>query len=223
MRAYRYLTFITALFVTVLLVSNIASTKFLVFGPFTFDGGSLLFPLSYIFGDILTEVYGYRQSRRVIWTGFLCLALMALTLGVVDALPPASDWTLQAAFHALLGQTPRIVFASLVAYWAGEFVNSYTLAKMKLWTQGRFLWVRTLGSTLLGEGVDTIAFVGVAFLGAWPAALLWQVFISNYVFKVGVEALFTPLTYQIVNFLKRAENEDYYDRNTNFNPLAVRD
>lgn len=223
MRAYRYLNFITALFVTVLLVSNVASTKFLVLGPFTFDGGTLLFPLSYIFGDILTEVYGYRQSRRVIWTGFACLGLMVVTFGLVDILPAASEWTLQEAYHAILGQTPRIVIASLIAYWAGEFINSYLLAKMKLWTGGRFLWMRTLGSTIFGEAVDTVTFVLVAFAGAWPAALLWTVFISNYVFKVGIEALFTPFTYRIVNFLKRAENEDYFDRHTNFNPFLIQD
>jgi queuosine precursor transporter len=223
MRAYRHLNFITALFVTVLLVSNVASTKILVLGPFTFDGGTILFPLSYIFGDILTEVYGYKQSRRVIWTGFLCLGIMAVTFGVVDLLPAAKDWTLQEAFHAILGQTPRIVIASLLAYWAGEFVNSYTLAKMKLWTSGRFLWVRTIGSTIFGEAVDTVTFILAAFLGVLPAELLWAVFLSNYVFKVGVEALFTPLTYRIVNYLKRVENEDYFDRHTNFNPFLVQD
>ena len=220
MRAYRFLNFITALFVTVLLVSNVASTKFLILGPFTFDGGTVLFPLAYIFGDVLTEVYGYRQSRRVIWTGFFCLGLMALTFGVVDWLPPASDWTLQPAFHALLGQTPRIVVASLLAYWAGEFVNSYILAKMKVWTGGRWLWARTIGSTLLGEGVDTAVFILAAFAGAWPAALLWTVFVSNYIFKVAIEVIMTPVTYQIVRVLKRAEHEDYYDYGTDFNPFA---
>ena len=223
MRAYRYLNFITALFVTVLLVSNVASNKFLVLGPFTFDGGTILFPLSYIFGDVLTEVYGYRQSRQVIWTGLACLGLMALTFGVVDLLPPAPEWTLQEAYHAILGQTPRIVLASLAAYWAGEFVNSYVLAKLKLRTGGRHLWVRTLGSTVVGEAVDTVTFVVAAFAGVWPASLLWAVFISNYIFKVGIEALFTPLTYRVVNFLKQAEREDYFDRHTNFNPFHLQD
>jgi uncharacterized integral membrane protein (TIGR00697 family) len=221
MRTYRYLDLITAAFVTVLIVSNIASTKILTLGPFTFDGGTIIFPLSYIFGDILTEVYGYKRSRRVIWTGFACLALVALTLAIADALPPAADWTLQDSFHAILGQTPRIVVASLIAYWAGEFSNSYILAKVKLWTRGRFLWTRTIGSTLVGEGVDTVTFILVAFAGALPNSLLWAVFVSNYVFKVGIEVLFTPLTYQIVAWLKRAENEDFYDWNTNFNPLAL--
>ncbi len=220
-RQYRYLDLIMAVFVTVLIVSNIASTKILVLGPFTFDGGTILFPLAYIFGDVLTEVYGYRASRRVIWTGFICLVLAAATFALVDVLPPASDWTLQDAYHAILGQTPRIVLGSLAAYWAGEFVNSYILAKLKVMTEGRWLWVRTIGSTLFGEGVDTIVFLLVAFWGVFPNELLWAIFTSNYVFKVGVETVFTPITYQVVGFLKRAEHEDYYDRDTNFNPFGV--
>jgi uncharacterized integral membrane protein (TIGR00697 family) len=220
-RQYHYLDLIMAVFVTVLIVSNIASTKVMVLGPFTFDGGTILFPLAYIFGDVLTEVYGYRASRRVIWTGFACLALMAITLSIVDLLPAASDWTLQEAYHAILGQTPRIVLGSLAAYWAGEFVNSYVLAKLKVYTAGRWLWARTIGSTIFGEGVDTIVFLLVAFLGVWSNELLWAVFVSNYVFKVGVEALMTPVTYLVVNRLKRIENEDYYDRETDFNPFAA--
>lgn len=222
MKPYRYLDLITAAFVTVLIVSNIGSTKILTLGPFTFDGGTILFPLAYIFGDVLTEVYGYRASRRVIWTGFVCLGLMAVTLGVIDLLPPAGDWTLQESFHAILGQTPRIVVASLIAYFAGEFTNSVVLAKLKIRTEGRWLWLRTIGSTIVGEGVDTVVFLVVAFLGVFPNDLLWAIFISNYIFKVGVETIFTPLTYQVVAFLKRAEHEDYYDRNTDFNPFAVR-
>lgn len=221
MRSYRFPDFIMAAFVTVLIVSNIASTKILVLGPFTFDGGTVLFPLAYIFGDVLTEVYGYRASRRVIWTGFACLIVTALTLAVVDLLPPDSGWGLQESFHAILGQTPRIVAGSLLAYWAGEFVNSYVLAKLKVRTAGRWLWTRTIGSTLVGEGVDTAVFLLIAFLGVLPNALLWAIFASNYIFKVGVEAAFTPVTYQVVNYLKRVENEDYYDRETNFNPLAL--
>lgn len=221
MRAYRYLDLILAAFVTVLIVSNIASTKILVLGPLTFDGGTLLFPLAYIFGDVLTEVYGYKASRRVIWAGFAGLVLTAVTLAVVDALPPAADWPLQDAYHALLGQAPRIVAGSLVAYWAGEFTNSFILARLKVATGGRWLWARTLGSTLAGEAVDTVVFLLVAFLGVLPNALLGALFVSNYVFKVGVEAAFTPVTYQVVNFLKRAEREDYFDRDTDFNPFAV--
>ncbi|ADH64841.1 conserved hypothetical protein [Allomeiothermus silvanus DSM 9946] len=223
MRAYRYLDFITALFVVVLIVSNIASTKVVLLGPFTFDGGTILFPLAYIFGDVLTEVYGYKRSRRVIWTGFFLLILATLTFGIVNALPtPPDQQSTAQAFSAILGLVPRIVLASLVAYWVGEFVNSYVLAKLKIATQGRWLWTRTLGSTLIAQGLDTGLFLLIAFYGVWDNALLWTVFVSNYVFKVGVEALFTPLTYAVVGFLKRAEREDYYDRDTNFNPFAVR-
>ncbi len=216
MRAYRYLDLITAFFVAVLILSNVASTKLVHVGPFTFDGGTILFPLAYIFGDILTEVYGYKASRRVIWTGFGCLALMVVTLAVEDALPPQSE-----AFSAILGQAPRIAIASLIAYWAGEFTNSFALAKLKVRTQGRWLWARTISSTFVGQLVDTGIFLPIAFLGVWSNADLWAVFVSNYIFKVGVEVLFTPLTYRMVNFLKRAESEDYYDRDTNFNPLVL--
>ena len=221
MRAYRYLDLITAAFVAVLLISNVSSTKILVLGPFTFDGGTILFPLAYIFGDMLTEVYGYARSRRVIWTGFGLLALAAVTFAIVDAAQPAADWALQDSFHAILGQTPRIVLGSLLAYSAGEFTNSVVLAKLKVATAGRWLWVRTIGSTLLGEGVDTSIFLLVAFAGVLSPGLLWTVFVSNYIFKVGVEVLFTPVTYAVVGFLKRAENEDFYDRATDFNPFVL--
>ncbi len=220
-RTYRYLDLITAAFVAVLLISNIASTKIVAVGPLTFDGGTLLFPLAYIFGDILTEVYGYRRSRRVIWTGFLWIFIAALVFGIVDWLPAPADYTLSDSFHAILGQTSRIVTASLLAYFAGEFTNSFVLAKMKIWTAGRWLWTRTIGSTLVGEGVDTVVFLLVAFYGALPNELLWAIFVSNYIFKVGVEVVFTPVTYAVVSFLKRAEREDYYDRDTDFNPFAV--
>lgn len=221
MRAYRYLDLITAAFVAVLLISNVASTKILVLGPFTFDGGTLLFPLAYIFGDMLTEVYGYARSRRVIWTGFALLALSALVFTAVDAMPAADDWLLQDSFHAILGTLPRIVAGSLVAYFAGEFTNSVVLAKLKVATEGRWLWVRTIGSTLVGEGVDTSIFLLIAFYGTMSNSLLLTIFISNYIFKVGVEALFTPVTYAVVGFLKSAESEDYYDRATNFNPFTL--
>ena len=218
---YKYLDLITALFVAVLLTSNIASSKILDLGPFTFDGGTILFPVSYIFGDILTEVYGYRRSRRVIWTGFACAGLMAGVLALVGALPPAEGWEYQEAYEAILGTTPRIVFGSLIAYFAGEFSNSYTLAKMKILTQGRWLWTRTIGSTLVGEGVDTVAFVSIAFAGTVPWSLFWSIIISNYVFKVGLETVMTPVTYRITSFLKRAENEDVYDTDTDFNPFKL--
>jgi hypothetical protein len=212
---------VTALFVAVLLISNVASSKMVAFGPFDFDGGTLLFPLSYIFGDILTEVYGYRQSRRVIWLGFVSALLMAVTFIIVGKLPPSVGWDGQAAYEQILGLTPRIVAASLIAYFAGEFSNSYVLAKMKVWTGGRWLWTRTIGSTIVGEGVDTLLFVTIAFAGMLPSSLLVTVIVSNYVFKTLVEVAFTPVTYKVVSFLKRADGIDYYDRRTNFNPFAV--
>jgi queuosine precursor transporter len=230
--SYRFFDLVMALFVTVLIVSNIASSAkivdwgFSLFGVrMAFDAGTLLFPVSYIFGDVLTEVYGYRRSRRVIWTGFACLALTSVVLGVVRVLPGEAAWqgyAGQNAYVAILGgiSSGGIVLASLLAYWAGEFSNSYILARMKVWTGGRWLWTRTIGSTIVGEGVDTIIFMLVATLaGVFP----WEVFASltltNYIFKVGVEALMTPVTYWVVSALKRVENEDYYDRNTNFNPF----
>ncbi|MBC7237326.1 MAG: queuosine precursor transporter [Chloroflexi bacterium] len=220
-RAFRYYDLIMAGFVAVLIISNIASSKILLLGPFTFDGGTILFPISYIFGDILTEVYGYARSRRVIWAGFAAALLMAFILAVVGALPPAPGWEHQEAYQAILGLTPRIVAASLLAYFAGEFSNSWVLAKMKILTRGRWLWTRTIASTLVGEGVDTLLFVLIAFYGALPGALLISVILSNYVFKCGLEALMTPITYRVVNGLKRAEAEDYYDISTDFNPFKV--
>jgi queuosine precursor transporter len=219
---YRYFDTIMALFVAVLLISNIASTKILDFGPFTFDGGTLLFPISYIFGDILTEVYGYERSRRVIWIGFFCALLMSVVLALVGLLPPASGWEHQEAYQVILGLTPRIVVASLVAYFCGEFTNSYTLARMKIVTKGRWLWSRTIGSTLAGEAVDTLLFVTIAFSGILPWSLWVSVAVSNYLFKCGYEILATPVTYQVVSYLKRAENEDYFDHATDFNPFRLR-
>ena len=221
---YKYLDLITALFVAVLLTSNIASSKILDLGPFTFDGGTILFPVSYIFGDILTEVYGYRRSRRVIWVGFACAGLMAAVLALVGALPPAEGWENQEAYEAILGTTPRIVLGSLIAYFAGEFSNSYTLAKMKILTRGRWLWTRTIGSTLVGEGVDTLAFISLATLFRVPgfAPSIWlTLVVTNYLFKCGVEALMTPVTYRVVNLLKQAEREDYFDYGTDFNPFKL--
>jgi uncharacterized integral membrane protein (TIGR00697 family) len=218
---YRYFDLIMALFVAVLLISNVASSKILDLGPFTFDGGTILFPVSYIFGDILTEVYGYRRSRRVIWAGFGSAALMAGVFALVGKLPPAPGWENQAAYEAILGTTPRIVLGSLIAYFAGEFSNSYTLARMKVLTQGRWLWTRTIGSTLVGEGVDTLLFVSIAFAGTLPWSLFWSIVVSNYVFKCGLEAAMTPVTYQITSFLKRTENEDVYDVDTDFNPFKM--
>jgi queuosine precursor transporter len=220
-RAYRYFDLIMASFVAVLLISNVASSKILALGPFTFDGGTILFPLSYIFGDVLTEVYGYQRSRRVIWAGFVAALVMALIFALVGVLPPAAGWDGQAAYQQILGITPRIVLGSLVAYFAGEFSNSWVLAKMKILTRGRWLWTRTIGSTLVGEGVDTLLFVVIAFYGTLSLPLLLTVILSNYVFKCGFEALATPITYGVVNALKRAEQEDYYDYHTDFNPFKV--
>lgn len=218
-KSFKHLDTITALFVAVLLISNVASTKILELGPFTFDGGTILFPLSYIFGDILTEVYGYARSRKVIWLGFISALLMSIVIIAVGALPPAPDWQFQTAYEQILGFTPRIVFASLIAYFAGEFSNSFVLAKLKVRTQGRWLWSRTISSTLIGQVVDTAIFALVAFSGVIPNALLTQLIISNYIFKCGVEILFTPVTYWIVGWLKQQEREDYYDVETNFNPF----
>jgi len=217
---YRYLGSISVFFVSVLLISNIASTKIVDFGWFTFDGGTLLFPLSYIFGDILTEIYGYKRSRRVIWLGFFSALMMSIVLMVVGALPAAADWHNQAAYDAILGLTPRIVLASLIAFLSGEFSNSFILAKMKIWTKGKMLWTRTIGSTIVGELVDSAFFIVIAFAGVLPNDLLVTLIISNYIFKTAVEVVFTPLTYWVVSFLKKNEREDYYDVNTNFNPFV---
>ncbi len=225
-----------ALFVTVLLVSNIASSaKIIDWGvalpliglPLAFDGGTLLFPISYIFGDVLTEVYGYARGRRVIWTGFAMAALMAVTLWVVGSMPGEATWqaqTGQQAYDAVLGGVSHggIIIASLAAYWAGEFSNSFVLAKMKVWTGGRWLWTRTIGSTLVGEGIDSVLFVTIACLfGVFPWAVAASIIVANYIFKVGIEVLFTPVTYRVVNTLKRAEQEDYYDVETDFNPFRI--
>ena len=218
-KSFKHLDTITALFVTVLLISNITSTKIVTLGPFTFDGGTILFPLSYIFGDILTEVYGYSRSRKVIWLGFVCSVLMSVAFIVVGALPPAADWHYQTAYNQILGLTPRIVVASLIAYFVGEFSNSFTLAKLKLLTHGRWLWTRTIGSTLVAQIVDTGLFVLIAFTGVVPNEVLLTIIVSNYLFKCGVEILFTPITYWLTKWLKQQEKEDYYDNDTNFNPF----
>lgn len=233
-RAYRYYDFIMALFISVLLISNIASSaKIVDWGvslgplPLAFDAGTLLFPVSYIFGDILTEVYGYRRSRRVIWAGFGAAALMALTLRLVQIMPGETAWQSyagQEAYTAILGGVTSggIIIASLVAYFAGEFSNSYVLARMKVWTKGRFLWTRTIGSTLVGEGVDTVLFILIATLfGVFPWALVPTLVVTNYIFKVSIETIMTPVTYRIVNLLKQAEREDYYDYDTDFNPFRL--
>lgn len=234
-RRYRYFDLIMAIFVTVLIVSNIASSAkivdwgFSIFGVrIAFDAGTILFPVSYIFGDILTEVYGYRKSRRVIWAGFACLALSAVIFGIVRILPGEAQWQQYAgdvAYFAILGgmSSGGIVLASLAGYWSGEFTNSFVLAKMKILTKGRWLWTRTIGSTIVGELVDTVVFVTIASLfKVFPWHLFLTLTLTNYLFKCGVEALMTPVTYAAVNRLKTTEHEDYYDRATNFNPFVVK-
>jgi uncharacterized integral membrane protein (TIGR00697 family) len=234
-RTYRYYDLIMATFVAVLLISNIASSaKIIDWGvsiaglPLAFDAGTLLFPISYIFGDILTEVYGYARARRVIWTGFGLSALMSFTFFVVSRLPGEANWEAaagQAAFDAILGgvSSGAIVVASLAAYFAGSFSNSFVLAKLKVATGGRFLWVRTIGSTLVGEGIDTTVFVLIASaLGVFPWAVALSIIVANYIFKVGIEVLFTPVTYRVVARLKRAEGVDYYDVSTDFNPFRMK-
>lgn len=218
---YRYFDLVLATFVAVLLISNVASTKILLLGPFTFDGGTILFPISYIFGDILVEVYGYARARRVIWTGFFFILLMAGVFAIVGALPPAPGWEAQDAYLQILGQTPRIVIGSIAGYTLGSFSNSIVMAVMKMRTRGRWLWMRTISSTLVGEGVDTLAFVLIAFAGTQPWPMLSAVVMSNYLFKVGFEAAATPLTYAITGFLKRAEGQDVFDYGTSLNPFSL--
>jgi len=209
-----------AMFVTILMVSNTVAVKITHLGPFYFDGATILFPIAYIFGDILTEVYGYKRSRIVVWIGFLACIIMSLIYWLVGILPAAADWQQQEAYLAILGQTPRIVVASLIAYLGGEFVNAFILAKLKIATAGRFLWTRTIGSTVVGQAVDTVLFVGIAFTGVIPSNLLWYMIISNYVFKTVFEIIATPFTYAAVGVVKRVEEVDYYDRDTNFNPFS---
>jgi hypothetical protein len=220
---YRYFDIILGLFVAVVLISNVASAKIVRIGPFDFDGGTILFPLAYIFGDILTEVYGYKMSRRVIWTGFSAALLMSIVFIIVGKLPAAAGWENQAAYDAILGMTPRIVLASLCAYLAGEFSNSFVLAKMKIATRGRWLWMRTIGSTVVGEGIDSTLFVLIAFAGTLPGDLIWTIIISNYIFKVGFEIVATPATYKAVSFLRKKEQSDVFDTTTDFNPFKIKE
>lgn len=221
-RDYKYYDLLLGAFVTVLLCSDIIGvTKVCRVWGFSFGAGVLFFPISYLFGDILTEVYGYARSRRVIWSGFAGLGFAAFMSWGIRMLPPAPDWPHQNAYDVIFGQTPRIVAGSLSAFWAGEFANSYVLAKMKLLTSGKFLWTRTIGSTIVGEAVDTLIFYPTAFFGFWSNGLLLHVMAANYVLKVLWEVVATPLTYKVVRFLKRAESEDFYDRGTDFNPFLL--
>lgn len=226
----RYYDYVMAAFVAILLLSNVlgagkvAQVWIPAIGWWPFGAGILFFPLSYVIGDVLTEVYGYARARRVIWAGFIATLFMAFMAWVVVALPPAPDWTNQAAYETVFGQVPRIVLASVVAFWAGEFVNSFVLAKMKLWTQGRHLWARTIGSTFAGQGIDSLIFYPLAFWGAqgWTNDLVLKVLATQWVLKVGWEALLTPVTYAVVGFLKRREGVDVFDAGTDFTPFKTR-
>ena len=226
-RDYRYFEFVMAAFVTILICSNlIGPAKIVQFDwlPFAFGAGVLFFPVSYVFGDILTEVYGYARARRVIWAGFAGLAFASIMASVIVALPPAPFWENQKAYEIAFGSTWRIALASMVAYFCGEFANSFVLAKMKVLTEGRHLWSRTIGSTIVGEAVDSTLFYPLAFYnsGIIPNDKLPLVMLAQFGLKVAVEVVFTPVTYKVVNFLKRAENEDFYDRKTDFNPFALK-
>jgi uncharacterized integral membrane protein (TIGR00697 family) len=236
-RQYKYYDLVMAAFVTVLLCSNLigVSKRSYIPLPFTIHWGSeainsltygtgiLFFPISYVFGDILTEVYGYARSRRVIWAGFGAMIFASFMSFVVVSMPPAPDWGGQQVYAEVFGNTWRIVLASLLAFWAGEFANSVVLAKMKVGMEGRFLWMRTIGSTIAGEAVDSMIFYPLAFLGAkgWTTDAVIKVMLTNYFLKVLWEAIITPVTYRVVAFLKRVENEDYYDRDTNFSPFTL--
>lgn len=228
---FRYFDFVMAAFVAVILLSNVlgAGKVAQIWLPgldryWPFGAGILFFPVSYVIGDVLTEVYGYARARRVIWAGTAALLFMAFMAWVVVALPPAPDWTNQPAYEAIFGQVPRIVFASIVAFWAGEFVNAFVLARMKVWTGGRHLWSRTIGSTFAGQGIDSLIFYPLAFWGAagWTTDLVLQVLVTQWVLKVAWEVILTPVTYAVVGFLKRREGVDVYDKDTDFTPFAAR-
>lgn len=225
---FRYFDFVMAAFVTILLLSNVigagkvATINLPRIGPWPFGAGILFFPVSYVLGDVLTEVYGYARARRCIWAGFAAMLFMAFMSWVVVALPPAHTWKGQAAYEQVFGQVPRIVFASICAFWAGEFANSFVLAKMKILTRGRWLWTRTIGSTVVGQAVDSVIFYPLAFYKIWDNRTLVIVLLTQWALKVGWEALLTPFTYAVVGFLKRREGIDVYDTDTNFTPFRAK-
>lgn len=220
-RHFRYFDYVMAAFVAILLLSNlIGAAKLATVGGFTFGAGILFFPLSYVIGDVLTEVYGYANARRCVWMGFGALIFMAFMSYVVVAMPPAEGWDGQAAYESVFGSTWRIVAASVLAFWAGEFVNSFVLAKMKIITQGKHLWARTIGSTVFGQGVDSLIFYPVAFLGIWTPQQVLTVMVTNWLLKVLWEALLTPVTYAVVRWFKHREGVDVYDTGTDFSPFA---
>jgi uncharacterized integral membrane protein (TIGR00697 family) len=213
------LVIITAIFVTCLITANIIAVKIISVGPFILPAAIIVFPLSYIFGDILTEVYGYRQARKVIWLGFACNLIFVLFASAGQALPSVPFWKGQEAYESILGYTPRLLAASFLGYLVGEFANSFVLAKMKILTRGRWLWTRTIGSTVVGQGLDTAIFITVAFFGTPSFALIMILY--HWVAKVGIETVATPFTYAVVNYLKKKESVDTYDRETNFNPFLI--
>jgi hypothetical protein len=221
MRRFRYLDALTTAFVVILLVSNLVAQKIVRVGPFSTSGAIILFPITYIFGDIFTEVYGYTASRRAIWFGFFGTALMYGIGAFVIALPADPAFHNQQAFVTVFGILPRLLVASLIAFWAGEFANSYTMARLKLLTRGRWLWTRTVGSTVVGQAVDTTLVTVLTFAGTYPVAKLINFIATAYLLKVAYEVIATPLTYLVVNFLKRAEHSDAFDAHTNFNPFRV--
>lgn len=221
--SYKHLELLIHIFVVVLLVSNLVAAKITKIGPLTFSGAQALFPITYIFGDIFTEVYGYGASRRAIWIGFLASALLAVLGAFAVLLPPAPTWKNQQAYATIFGVVPRVIASSLIAYWAGEFANSYTLAKLKLLTRGKYLWTRTVGSTVVGQAVDTILVITLLFAGTQTVATMISLIVSGYLFKVVYEVLATPLTYRIVGYLKRSEGIDTFDVHTNFNPFRAGD
>lgn len=229
-QGYRWFPFVTTVFVTTLIISNIIAVKLVNIGGLFLPAAVILFPVAYIFGDILTEVYGYARARQVIWTGFICNLLAVAAIWIGGQLPAAPFWSAgafnspesaQQAYQAILGFTPRLLLASFVAYLVGEFLNSFVLAKLKVRTEGRFLWLRTISSTIVGEGADSAIFITIAFSGIIPGSGLINAILSQWTFKVVYETLATPLTYLIVNTLKRAEHEDYFDRDTDFNPVTM--
>jgi len=216
-----WFVFVVAIFITCLIAANVAAVKLVEIFGLVLPAGTIIFPISYIFGDILTEVYGYRQARRVIWLGFFCNFIFVVTIWVGQVLPPASFWDGQKAYERILGYTPRLLAASFLAYLVGEFANSFVLAKMKIITKGRWLWTRTIGSTLVGEGLDSLVFMTLAFVGTIPAAALLSAILTQWLVKSAYEAVVTPLTYVVVNFLKRKEGLDVFDFGTRFNPLLL--
>lgn len=217
----KFFLFIGILFVAVLMISNTVAVKLVQIGPFIFAGAIFIFPISYIFGDILTEVYGYKATRKIIWSGFAAQTLMVLGYWLVQSLPYPPFWQNQEAYELILGAVPRIVIASMIAYFVGEFSNSFVLSRMKVWMQGRRLWMRTIGSTIVGEGVDTVLFAVIAFAGTLPLGGLITLIVSGYLAKVAYEIIATPITYMIVNKLKRAEGIDVYDRGISYNPFHL--